>query len=364
MVVLMMSFASAEFWTCFEKGERAEYCGDYRSSTTCGSSFGCTWCMSSYDEARDCYIHGVWPVCNQVTPDCEFTGSGTIDSEPPIFNLLKPMEDELYTSRKVLVEFSLDERADVYFLDLINGRGRWKRVCSKCDAGNPSYSRTASFKEGYNKITFRAVDVVGNEAFENVSFFVDSKKPKITRTEPRRGFSDGNFHVQFKEDNPKALKLYYGNDAHILDIEEDCYMKRTKYYCDVSVNVEDYDGEEIEYWFTLEDRAGNIDESRIYDLEVDTTFPVIVNSEDFWTVDDRYIYFNMEIDEENFDEVTYTYFDSRGKPRERRLCSRLKDGICEKKKRFKEGHHEITISVWDDAGNVIGQGIEFDIIDE
>ncbi|MFH1586184.1 MAG: hypothetical protein ABIB79_05440 [archaeon] len=365
ITILATSLVSAEFWACFDRGQKAEYCNDYKPDKTCASSSGCQWCMSVYDEANDCYVHGIWPKCNQLAPKCSTFGNGgggSIDSDPPEFNLIKPTEDELFTSRKVLVEFSLDEKADVYYLDLIGGRGRWTKICNDCSAGNPAYSKERSFSEGYNHIQFKAADVVGNEAFEEVSFFVDSRDPRILKTNPTKGFADGTFEVQFKEDNPKILKLYYGANQKTLGLEDDCHEEKSKVYCDTYVDLGSYDGDEIEYWFTLEDIAGNVDESKHRILEVDTTFPVIENDGDFWDINGKYVYFEIEIDEDNFDEAFYTYEDSRGRIREKRLCSRLKDGICEKKVRFNEGHHDITINVVDEAGNMVGVPVNFDMV--
>ena len=38
----------------------------------------------------------------------------------------------------------------------------------------------------------------------------------------------------------------------------------------------------------------------------------------------------IAITEENFDKVYYTYTDSRGNERDRTLCTRLKNNVCEK----------------------------------
>ena len=49
------------------------------------------------------------------------------------------------------------------------------------------------------------------------------------------------------------------------------------------MDLEDYDGQVIDYTFELEDIAGNIGvQRRPVSLEVDTTFPVLNNPESFW----------------------------------------------------------------------------------
>ena len=213
------------------------------------------------------------------------------------------------------------------------------------------------------------MDVVGNEFISDpITFTIDSRDPRIYRTEPRRGFADGDFEVQFKEDNPEELVLHYGVSEdmrqEVLDIEDDCSLERGKYFCDVSVQLGDYDGQEIEYYFTLTDIAGNTDESKVNKLNVDTTFPVINNDPIFTQGEgryERYIYLDINVTEENLDEVFYSYIDDRDRLRERRLCSRLKDGVCEKRVVFRNGHYDLTISVIDEAGNSLGIPISFDV---
>ncbi|GBE20053.1 MAG TPA: hypothetical protein ENG87_04070 [Candidatus Pacearchaeota archaeon] len=363
---------SAEFLVCFDYGEVRNYCSNYKPAETCDNSNGCQWCASVYREPDDCYIHGSWPKCNQLPQECSVFGSNTtFDITPPQFTLNTPTEGSIYTSRSVLVDFSLDETADVYYTDLIDGRGRWTRICNDCSPGDPAYSKKRSFDEGLNQIQFKAIDVVGNEVLSDVSFFVDSKKPKIYKTLPRKGFADGNFEVQFKEANHDTLTMYYGNTQtgirnYNVNIDSECYEKKGKHYCEnIFADLDDYDGQEIEFWFNLTDMADNSDDSKHYNLDVDTTFPVLNNPSSFWTQGEgkyaKYIYFNLNITELNFDEAVYTYFDSRGKLRERRLCSRLKDGICEKRKSFRRGNHSINVQIIDEAGNSIAMPLEFEV---
>jgi hypothetical protein len=155
-------------------------------------------------------------------------------------------------------------------------------------------------------------------------------------------------------------------------LQADCYEDRGKQYCTTHVNVEDYDGELIEYYFELTDIAQSTDISKPRQLTVDTTFPDLINDnpiqgnpDSFWSQGQgryaRYIYFNLEVEEQNFDEIVYTYLDSRGRLREKRLCSRLKDGKCEVRKSFSRGHYNLNIQITDEAGNSIAVPIEFDV---
>jgi hypothetical protein len=354
-----VSFASADFWSCFNDGQVIDFCNPQINDRTCGSTL-CKYCMNNYDEGQDCYSPGNFNQCNAGGGDCSL-GSGGIDSNPPEFTLNNPMQEGLYTERRVIVDFNINEEADVYFTDLLDGRGRWTRICNDCTSG----SRSRSFDEGSNHIQFRIKDVVGNEMLHEVEFFVDSKEPRIRRTSPRRGFASGFFEVQFSELNPEKLELHYGNfitgmRVYELDIVSDCVLDRKKYFCDASVDVDDFDGEVIEYWFTLEDIAGNVDDSRIYDLGVDTTFPVVNSIET--EVDGSRFYVTLDITELNFDEVEYID-NSASRPRWRMLCSRLRDGVCEKRISLRdEGIHNIGLQVVDDAGNMISESFDVEIV--
>jgi len=94
---------------------------------------------------------------------------------------------------------------------------------------------------------------------------------------------------------------------------------------------------------------------------------VIVNENSFWEQgagkDAKYIYFDIEIDELNFDEVGYRYVDSRGREKYKKLCSRLKENRCVVKKSFRDGDTLIDVWVWDEAGNSAPYDIDlfFDI---
>ena len=100
---------------------------------------------------------------------------------------------------------------------------------------------------------------------------------------------------------------------------------------------------------------------------VDTIEPVLLNEEDFWEQGDdrynRYVYFSFNVSEVNFDEINYIDWEAGDRAKWRRLCSRLKDGVCEKKKSFRRGNHSLSIEILDDAGNrKVVEGIEFEVV--
>ncbi len=366
VVVMCVSFVSAEFWLCMGKGERIDYCSNYKPSWTCPYDNGCEKCMSVYRESENCYVHGSWNKCNRVDKECSFGSNTTIDQTPPILTVNSPNNGDVFSSRKVLFDLFVDEYSSIYYIDNINGRGRWRRICSNCIG---SYSKSLSFKDGLNDITIKAKDGAGNPVEVDREFYVDSKKPKIRKTYPKNGFANGIFEVEFDEENPRSLVLYYGDcegggcvgmrevvfDKQDIENEDNCELIKKKYYCEIEVDLDEYNEKEIEYWFELSDVADTKVESKHVWLEVDSSDPVIINDGKFWEQGEgryaKYVYFNIEIDEPNFDEVSYFYIDSRGRMREKRLCSRLKNGICSAKKSFRNGEELLNIQVTDEAGN-------------
>ncbi len=361
---------------------------DNTESITLGYAHGC---LTNGDELKDVFGNtnyqcnansciacvlmteaGNWTTllskCNNLPP-CGFNdgnggvgGNTTIDSQPPNLTINNPIEGRIYNSRTVLLDLKVDEKSDIYYTDLVNGRGRWTRVCSDC----LGYKRTRSFGEGLNSIQFKASDVIGNTAYKNISFFIDSMKPRILREEPKDGFTSGDFSIQFSEDNPERLFMTYGDvnpgfNVHEIDIDNECQLERGRYYCDTHINLSGYDGHEILYWVTLTDIAGTQTDSKKHNgLDVDTTSPVINSLTN--TINKRYVNFVVNVTEENFDEANYSYIDTNGRTREGRLCSRLKDGICEKKLSFRPGHFDVSIQVLDKAGNSVGQVTSFDVV--
>ncbi|MFA5019684.1 MAG: hypothetical protein WC533_01150 [Candidatus Pacearchaeota archaeon] len=356
--LISASFVSADFWACFNRGEEIDFCSPKIPDRTSPSN-GYQLCMENYDSARECYSSGSWNVCNYEGGECVWNGNYTLDQTSPELIIIAPLNNSVINARKALVRFNLSEKSDVYYTDLVSGRGRWTKICEDCTA----YSGTRSFKEGENNIQFKAVDVAGNEAYKEVTFFIDSKKPDIKKTEPKKDFANGIFYVSFKEENPKELFLTYGNNAKgydyaKVDLNECTEETNGKKYCEINADLTAYNGQLIEYWFNLTDIAGNYDESKKIILRIDKTAPKI-NSINY-TIDERAVKFRINITELNFDKVEYID-NSAVNPRWRTMCSRLTDGICEKKITLNSGAHNIGIQAIDEAGNIAGKNVAINI---
>ncbi|MBI2632010.1 hypothetical protein HYW75_03330 [Candidatus Pacearchaeota archaeon] len=345
---------------CLGKGEKVKFsqCNPGIRDYTCTST-SCNVCASVCSNGA--YGPASPNKCNSLGLSCTYL-EGAVDSEPSILSILSPGQGKIYNTKALLLNLEVDEVVSIYYA-YPDSRGRWSPICNKCT----SYGGKRSFREGANNITFRTRDLVGNTAFFNLSFIIDSQKPRIAKTLPSGGFAASDYYLEFKEANPKSLILYYGNDISgrkslPFNINSDCVQNpvdKTRYSCSRHVNDEEYDSETIEYYFNLTDIAGNSFKSRVIKLKIDTSPPEINSIE--YIIKKRAVKLTLDITEPNFDVAEYRD-NSALRPSWKKLCTSLNNGICKKILTFSPGHHELDIQVVDDAGNSVGQSIEFDIL--
>ena len=336
--VIVSSGVSAYRLLCLENGQSVP--SDDNPRYTCHHSI-CQVCVTDNNYPTH------FGFCNSGA--CEpFGGSNaTIDSEPPVITINNPINGSLFGSTSVLLDIDVDERADLEYTDLINGRGRWSRLCNSCTF----YTKSLRFDEGQNLIRIRARDVVGNIAEKDLEFFVDSQTPKIRGTEPSKGFAGGEFAIEFDEANPSEIWLNYGISGNFKKAQVDtngCVLDRRYYTCNVNVNLAEFDGRTIQYWFNMTDIAGNSATSRTTELPVDNSAPIIHSVSYVQT--GRSGELRVNLTEKNLD--TLEYIDNSDlRPRWKRLCSRITDGVCNGRTNFKDGDHEVEIRVIDLAGH-------------
>jgi hypothetical protein len=306
-------------------------------------------CMHLLDNGKIC--PAILNVCNGMGLTCSnsTTSNTTIDTVPPVLQMSSPTNGSVHTSRNVLIELSVSEKATLSYQKASDPR-RWTNLCEDCTR----YSKERSFDEGPNEITIRAVDRAHNEAYYTVLFNVDSKDPKIKSFSPSEGFASGAFQIIFTENNPDALTLHYGNyetgfRERGFNLATECAPSGSDTICATTVNVSDYDGQQIEAYVVLLDAAGNTIETKHSQLDIDYSDPLILNFSH--VTDGKKVTFRLEIDEAYFSKVTYID-TSESNPKEKMLCSKLVNNVCEKQVNFNgEGVHNIQIIVRDLAGN-------------
>jgi hypothetical protein len=288
---------------------------------------------------------------------CEGIDEPYCDVSPLEIISVSPLGDVNYSERRVLFDLRANKICnEIFYVDNLESRPRERRLCRDCD----SYNKIKSLRDGEHTLDF--ICEVGDEIARTSDIFltIDSKDPRISRTYPwLNKFTNGSgFYVKYSEDNCASLGVSVFGGGGEIGVGGKCESGRgVEVFRDLDLSS--FEGEEVVYRFRVEDIAGNFDESRLTSVVVDTTYPLLNNPDDFWWQDGRYIYFNLNISELNFEEVVYSYVDSRGRLKEKRLCSRLRGGICEKRKSFSSGAHDLTVRILDEAGNFIEKDVGF-----
>jgi hypothetical protein len=281
----------------------------------------------------------------------------TVNLSAPTITINSPINHYYYNSRSVLVNLRVNQPVDLTYSYVDDLSGKWYKLSN---SKLRSFNKTIMFKEGTNTIKFRATNINGQSSDIVRKFYIDSKKPKIGRTSMDK---QGGFKVDFTETNPNRLILKFSNDSYTefsyyyFDLINDCNQTNDKYSCAVKFDLndyldslKDYEGKTVYFWYELSDKAGNTDKTKMEKIFVDTTRP-LVNSFNYSLSGNKLdIIFN--ITEKNFKDVSY-YDSSDKRPRWNKLCSSLKNGICEKKINLITGNHTIQIQVNDKYENSV-----------
>jgi len=260
-------------------------------------------------------------------------------------------ENKVYGNRRIPVIVSLD--SDVELLGYQDNGGRWRRLCRNCDG----YDRTKSFREGEHELVIRATDEFGWTKEETINFEVDSRKPRISRIEPKRKSTTNgeNFKVKYTENNLNNVEVSIndGVDTATYGLIG-CEAGRNK-ECSTILDLSNYDGQWISYWFNVSDSVNTVS-SRVYTVKVDTTDPIlIVNEPDQGVTYGRRVPFNLDVTNEKVRIIEYQ--DNLG--RWRRLCSRCDE--YDRTKSFRRGSHVVNIRAVDYAGNIDQETINFNV---
>ena len=308
--------------------------------------------LDSYKNSQVSYYFNI---CDKASCDsCKTQTAKVTSNAPPVLTVASI--PNLNTDKKILLDILTDKLSLVYYIDNSDPE-KPKTLCKNCNA----YSKIKSFNDGNWDITFYAEDENQQHAVPfNAKFFIDTKIPIIQKTYPKKNeFADGIFIVEFKEENPQTLILHYGDDESSVNLAQ-CTESKKKYTCeaDVSAQIEKYDGEVISYWFELTDEVGNEAKYKTTLITVDTTEPKI-NSINY-VIDGTSAELAIDITEANLESITYENSAS-SKPKETKLCTKLKDGICTKKIKLVEGSNTIDIRVYDKVGNEVAEQVQITI---
>jgi len=300
-------------------------------------------CMHKLNNGKTCPVSP--NVCNSLGLKCSAGDNSTLDTSAPNMTLRSPKQNAIFKSKSVPFDFSLSEKSSVYFINNNDQRRGWNDVCTSCT----SFNSPVKFPEGLNDITLKIIDKSGNINFLDLKFFIDTKKPKITKVEPTKYFASGTFYVTFQELNPKSLVLKYGISSNMSSKTLNltlCDYQKTKTVCEVTANLSKYDSQNIQFWFELTDITGSLAKSKPITLPVDITPPKI-NSFNYTLIKNSATV-TLDVTEKNLDYVSYINQNDLS-PREKKLCTRLSSSKCTKSIKLRPGSNAITFIAYDKA---------------
>ena len=289
----------------------------------------------------------------------ELTWTFTIKITSAFTMVVYSPKNIIYDSRRVL--FNISTTDDVEKMEYINWndkKPRWRILCRYCDEYGLLKKKTQTLNEGKNNITIRASDEFNQIKEENISLFIDSIKPKISKTDPKRNsvINGSEFYIKYTEGNLKNITLFWNPSQEL-----NCSSGKNQ-ECRTFVNLTAFNGNWIEYYFEVSDSI-NIVQSKTTRVLVDTISPELtINmpknlvSETY----DRKVPFNITVSE----DVLLEYIDnSVANPRWRRLTSNSNEYGSTRKKTlpFKRGNHNILIRAIDKAGNSDIEAISFEV---
>jgi len=190
---------------------------------------------------------------------------------------------------------------------------------------------------------------------KTVSFFVDSKEPRIRDILPEDGeiIPGSNFYIKYTEDNLESVKLYWKEDSEVDYNEEplvEC-VSGTNEECDIDVPLGGHDGDKIDFYFELKDPANTV-ESEVRTITIDDTDPVvtIVSPVHEKIYAERRVELTVGVDEP-VETLEYSLDDGRF----RRLCSDCDE--YDRRKSFRDGEHTLIVRGTDYAGNAANSSV-------
>lgn len=298
---------------------------------------------------------------NGIDDDCD----GMVDRDDAsdcnlsafILNVASPIEG-ITNGRRIPFILQTDIMVDnLTYMDNSEDRPKWITLCKDCNEYGISRVRTKSFRDGEHNLTIKASEN-GTSVEVNRWVFIDSKDPRIKKTNPGRGkYTNSTFEVQWEELNMKNIILYnQGNQGGGAISRTDCPYNSEKRIqsCLFEVDLTPHNGQEIEYWFSIIDIAGNNATSRAYTVNVDTVSPVLSKLD--YEIVGRKVYFDIDVSE----EVRLEYMDTLSSiPSWRTLCTRCNsyDGY----KYFDYGSNNILVRARDEAENSDVEELNFNV---
>lgn len=269
------------------------------------------------------------------------------------FNITSPL-NMYYNKRSI--EFNLTTSEKIKKIEYMNLNDRnpiWIELCKNCNEYGSITKRTRGVNEGENKIIIKVSDYFGNSKQKEINLFVDSKKPTISRINPRRNayVKGDEFNIRYSEENLQNITLFYGyKTGEIRTLSKNCESGKNK-ECSFDVDLSDFNSQKIYFWFEIRDMINAV-KTNPTEMIVDVKIPVLTVYSP--TAGSNYfvtrVPFNLTSDE----PAILEYIDnSQINPKWKRLCSRCEEygNKFKKSENFLKGTHNLIVKATDLAGN-------------
>ena len=284
------------------------------------------------------------------------------------FNNVSLNDGDVFDARRVPIIINLSGDAEsLEYKNSADTNSRFRRLCRNCDSYGIEREKSLSLREGENNIMFRA-SRNGEVVEENVSVFVDSKSPRISRILPRRNsYTNGSdFYVRYTEDNLENISLVINSEnvSFIPNQQEfigNCTSGKNQ-ECFFNVDISAFNNESINFSFLLNDPVHNVSSRSTASVFVDTASPMMeLNMPVNGSLVSRAVAFNLSVSE----DVDLEYMDlSNPRPKFKRLCNNCNSygDNKESTKRFTAGEHMVLIRAVDKAGNSDEEIVSFSVL--
>ena len=227
--------------------------------------------------------------------------------------------------------------------------GNKRTLCNNCDSYGYYSSKLLSLKEGTNNISLIAVDNFGNIAEKNISLFIDSISPRITKILPKnKQYTNGSsFILEFIEKNVISSSIILNGTSIPITNCTNITKNMDKFTCFFNLNLNAYDSNLLSFYINISDPVRSI-RSKNISINVDTTNPNITINSPIQNQD--YNITKIPVNISLSEKALLQYFNNGVF---RTLCNNCDSyGLFSlKTKVFPSGNNSLIIKVTDKAGN-------------
>lgn len=278
----------------------------------------------------------------------------TVLSETLNLMIYSPLQDKIYNNGLVPINLSINDLVNITYS--VNEK-RFATLCRNCSEYGYSRIRKKLFDDGKKELIIKILFENGSVIEKYVNFTVDSKELRILKTLPIKGkvTNGSNLYIKYSEENLRGISINWNPTLILTNCNESGKNKE----CYIDINLTNYDGKYINYWFNITDYFRSVN-SKITRVFVDTTSPILIVNSPIIKPYGKKVPFNITISE----KALLEYYDNMElNPRWKILCTNCEEygNIRKKIKYFKKGNHDLLIRAVDRAGNSASIPISFNV---